>query len=468
MSPRRALLRGILFAALIASAPAPAQTPAADRWQAQARDLLERAVAIRSVKDATPVAELLAAEFRKAGFPAEDVRVLPHDGTAALMVWLRAARPSRRPMMLIGHMDVVDARREDWPRDPFKLVEEGGYFYGRGTADMKGTIVAQAIALMRLRADRVTLDRDVVLFLTGDEETVANGAQRIAGEWRPLHNAEFALNGDAGGGRLSPDGKPLAFGIQTAEKTYATYTITARNRGGHSSKPRPDNAIVDLAGAVLKVAEHRFAPMLNETTKAYFEANAALRPTKLAAAMLAFAANPNDRAAADVIEADEGEVGMTRTTCVPTLLSAGHAENALPQTAVATVNCRLFPGVTSDAVRAELAQVAGPGVEVATLNAYGSGTLPSPLRPDIIGAVTRVVRERRPGVVITPEMSTGATDSGVLRERGIPAYGVNGAWIVVPDDLRAHGRDERLRVDSFYESIDYWRDLVHELAGRSS
>lgn len=460
-------MRKLLSLCLAAAFASPTLAAPAD-WQARARDLLARTVEIPSVAGKTgaaPVASLLAAEFRAAGFAEQDVRVLPYRDTAALMVKLRASEPKRGALLLIGHMDVVDALASDWTRDPFRLIEEDGYFYGRGVLDMKGAIVAQAIALMRLKAEGATLDRDVVLFLTGDEESTGEGSLRMVGEWRSLHDGVLALNGDAGGGAVDRSGRLLGFRLQTAEKTYASYTITVRNRGGHSSKPRPDNAIYGLAGVLERLAAHRFAPLQNETTKAYFEAMAPLQTGALGQAMRRFARNPADGKAADRIEAEEAEVGMTRTTCVATLLNAGHAENALPQTAMATVNCRIFPGVTPEAVRDELARVAGQDADVAILNAFGRGTTPpSPLTAEIVDAYKATVQARHPGATIIPEMTPGATDGGVLREAGIPTYGADGQWMVVPDDLRAHGRDERLRIDAFFANLDHWRDLVMALA----
>ena len=457
-----------LTLALALAAPALAAPPP---WEARARDLLARTVAIRGVdgvgEGAKPMAELLAAEFRNDGFADADVRVLPYKHTAALMVRLRAAGSKAKPILLIGHMDVVDARREDWTRDPFTLGEAGGYFYGRGTADMKGGVVAEVITMLRLRADKVPLRRDVVLFLTGDEETDGTGAGKMAGEWRPLYgDAEYALNADAGGGGFLADGKPLGFTIQTAEKAYQTFTLTVTNRGGHSSKPRADNAIYELADALKRVQAHRFTPQLNETTRAYFLASAPLRPAALGTAMRAFAADPANTAAADVIETDAGETGNTRTTCVATMLAAGVAENALPQFARATIQCRVFPGTAAEQVQAELQAAVGSGAAMTVLNAFGNGAPPSPLRADVVGAYTRAVHARWPAAPIIPEQSAGATDGGLLRGQGIPAYGVDGAWGVVPDDMRMHGRDERLPVKAFNGNLDHWYGMVRELAGR--
>lgn len=442
---------------------------AEDPWRTKARAIYADLVAMPSVDGkagAQAVADYLAGVFRGAGFAEADVKVLPYAGTAAFMARLPArGRATARPILLIAHMDVVDALASDWSRPPFELVEEGGYFYGRGTSDNKGGLVAQVIALLRLHAEGFATNRDLVIFFTGDEETGGIGAGKMAGEWRAMHNAEFALNSDDITGRFLADGTSLGFGIQTSEKTYASYSITARNRGGHSSFPRPDNAIYALAGALQRLAQYRFPPMANETTRAYLRANAARYPGAAGAAMRAFAANPADTAAADTIEKEESLVGKTRTTCVATLLSGGHAENALPQTASATVNCRIFPGVTKGQVHEKLSELAGQDLEVALLPGENPETQPSLLREDVTGAFTAAVHARFPGADIIPYMSNGATDGAYLRAAGIPTYLVNGSWHVVPEDERDHGRDERLPVEAFYGNLDHWYAMLRHLTG---
>ena len=256
----------------------------------------------------------------------------------------------------------------------------------------------------------------------------------------------------------------LGFGIQTSEKLYQSFALTVRNPGGHSSRPRPDNAIYELATALKGVEAHRFTPHLNETTRAYFEARQRQEKGPLGDAMRAWLKNPNDAKAADAIEADPLEVGQTRTRCVATRLEGGHADNALPQLARATVNCRIFPGETVEAVKAELQQAAGPKVEIA-LGLAGNPSPPSPLRPDVVKAFTDTVHVRHPGALILPQMSAGATDGALTRSVGIATYGVDGTWVVSPTDERAHGRDERVPVKSFNENLDHWRELVMKLAG---
>lgn len=277
--------------------------------------------------------------------------------------------------------------------------------------------------------------------------------------------AEFALNSDAGGGGFKADGTPLGYGIQTAEKTYRTYSFTVTNKGGHSSKPRPDNAIYELAAAITRLENHRFTPRLNETTRGYFAARASQEKGPLGDAMRRWLADETDGEAADIVEADPKEVGLTRTRCVATKLIGGHADNALPQLAQATVNCRIFPGVDPANVMAELKQIAGDGVTVEQSDSFGASTPASPLREDVVGAYTRAIHKYFPGMPIVPSMSTGATDGVFFRGIGIPVYGVSGVWLNIPEDARAHGLDERIPVESFHMNIGVWEDMLRELAG---
>jgi acetylornithine deacetylase/succinyl-diaminopimelate desuccinylase-like protein len=369
-------------------------------------------------------------------------------------------------MLIIAHMDVVEALPSDWTTDPFKLVEKDGYFYGRGSGDDKGGLVPTMVALMKLRAEGFKPDRDIVLLVTGDEETQGRGAELGATEWRKWTEAEFALNADAGGGGFTRDGRPLGFGLQTSEKTFQTYFFRTHNPGGHSSRPRPDNAIYDLADALKKLQSHRFAPMLNETTRAYFTERAKQEgDSALGQAMRAWLANPDDGAAADAVEANPLEVGVTRTRCVASMLRGGHADYALPQLAEATVNCRIMPGVEPKVIEAELKEMVGPNVEVTPAADAGHPTPVSPLRPDVVQAYTDAVHARFPNQPIIPQMSTGATDGLEFRARGIPVYGVDGQWGVSPDDERAHGKDERIPVQSLWDNVLHWERLMRDLAG---
>jgi acetylornithine deacetylase/succinyl-diaminopimelate desuccinylase-like protein len=416
------------------------------------------------------MATYLAGEFTKAGWPAADVMVMPYDTkgdkTAALMViWRAAGKPSARPIMLMGHMDVVEAKREDSTTDPFVLTEKDGYYYGRGTTDIKEGLVGISRALIQLKAAGFKPRRDLVVFFTGDEETNGIGAEKGATEWRAMMgNPELGLNSDGGGIGFTMDGKPLGASLQTAEKTFAGYTFTVTNRGGHSSKPRKDNAIYELSHALERLEAYRFQPMLNETSRAYFAAAAKIDPRpEMGKAINAWLAG--DESAADKVEADETYVGLTRTRCVPTRLFGGHADNALPQLATAMVNCRIFPGIDPNATLAELQRIAGEGVKVTRNDDYVA-SLVSPLRPDVMGAFTKAVTTLHPGMPVAPEMSTGASDARPFRVAGIPVYGIGGEWVRVPVDLRAHGKDERLPVAALDDNVKHWMIVVQEMAGK--
>jgi acetylornithine deacetylase/succinyl-diaminopimelate desuccinylase-like protein len=455
--------------ATIASTTALA-APATDTWHAKARAMLEHSVNVPTVlgRDRVPeLAAYLAEQYRAADIPAADIRIMPYDKTAALIVrWRAAGKPKAKPIMVMAHMDVVEAKREDWSStDPFVFTEKDGYYYGRGTIDIKQGIVATTTAILKLKASGFKPKRDIIVFYTGDEETNGIGAEKGAGEWKALLDAEYGLNADGGGGGFTADGKPVGFSLQSAEKTFAGYTLTTRNRGGHSSKPRPDNAIYQLANALHRIETYRFEPVLNETTRGYFSGREKSEAGPLGNAMRAWLKNPADGKAADVIEADESEVGLTRTRCVATRLFGGHADNALPQLATAMINCRIMPGIDPNAIKAELAKVvADEGVVVSRNDDYVA-SLASPLRADVVKAFTESVHALHPGAPILPEMSTGASDARPFRVAGIPVYGVDGSWVVVPTDLRAHGRDERLPVKALDDDVDHWVLMLTKLAG---
>jgi len=452
----------------------PTQLPAA--WQTKTREVFKQAIEIPSVHhrgQTQKVAELLASQFEAAGIPKADIHIMPYealpgDNTAALIVRWRSAHATKKPMLILGHMDVVEAKREDWTFDPFVFREQDGYFLGRGSSDMKNGDVATTMAAVKLMSQGFKPNRDIIFFYSGDEETRGVGATLGSTKWRNLTDAEFGLNADGGCGGYDRSFKPIGCGISMAEKTFQTYFFTTHNPGGHSSRPRPDNAIYDLTDALKALQNHRFTPMLNETTRGYFqerirqEGNSALGQ-----AMRRWLANPNDGQAADEIEANPLEVGLTRTRCVATMLQAGHADNALPQTAQATVNCRIFPGVEPKVVQAELQQLAGPKVQITPdPNYIGVPTPASPLRPDVLKAVTAAVqRFHGPGMHVFPVMSTGASDGSFFRAQGIPVYDVDGSWGISPDDERAHGLDERIPVRAMYDDVLHWEMLIKALAG---
>ena len=446
-------------------------------WQAKTRAIYETSVEIPTVSGRGQVpklAEYLAGELKAAGFATDDIKILPYDGepgdkTVALVARWRADQPTGKPILLMAHMDVVEAKREDWKQDPFEFIERDGYFYGRGTYDNKAGMVGLVASFLKLKQSGWKPGRDLILFFTGDEETGGQGARLGATKWRELTDAEYALNSDGGGGTFLANGTPLGFGLQTAEKTFQTFHFTTRNKGGHSSRPRPDNAIYELATALKKLEAHRFQPMLNDTTRAYFTFRAKQEgDSALGKAMRAWLANEQDGAAADAIEANELEVGLTRTRCVATELLGGHADNALPQMARATVNCRIMPGVQPDAIQAELKGVVGPGVEVAKdPNYVGRPTPVSPQRADVTKAYQDAVTALNgKGVPVAPYMSAGATDGAFFREAGIPVYGMDGSWVISPEDERAHGLDERMPVRGVYDNVLFWEMVLKDLAGR--
>ena len=466
-------MRSCFLATAVLAVASPVH--ATDAWHDNARAMLEHAVNVPTVIGRGRVPELaayFADKFRQAGWPDADIHVMPYetsgDKTAALIVrWRAEGHPKQKPIMLLGHMDVVEAKPEDWKAsDPFTFTEKDGYYYGRGTIDMKDGDVAIVTALLKLKASGFKPKRDIVVFFTGDEETNGIGAKLGATQWHDMLDVEYGLNADAGDGGFRKDGTPIGFFFNTAEKTFADYTLTVRNRGGHSSKPRADNAIYQLAGALKKLEAYRFTPQLNETTRAYFTERQKSETGPLGDAMRAWLKDPSDGKAADFIEADEGEVGLTRTRCVATMLNGGHALNALPQLAQANINCRIMPGVDPNGTLAELKKIVDdPNVLVTRVDDY-KASLASPLRADVLKAYGDAVHARWPGVAIIPEMSTGASDARDFRIVGIPVYGTGGAWGVVPDDLRAHGRDERLPVGALDDDVHHFERMVTALAGK--
>ena len=462
------------FAALCLSATSgAADQPGTRPSDRKAREIFEKVISIPTELGRSKVpemAEYLAGEFRAAGFPADDIKVIPYklagDQTAVLIVRYRSdGKGGKKPIVVMAHMDVVTARRAEWERDPYQLIEENGFFYGRGTADIKSGVTGLAATFIRLRQEGFKPSRDLIIYFSGDEETAQETTVVTVRDHRDLIDAEYALNSDAGGGMLDDDsGKPLFFSLQAAEKTYADFTLTAHNPGGHSSQPRPDNAIYDLAAALGKVQAYAFPVMRNDITIASFRAAGKSTPGELGAAMSKFAANPNDAEAAAVISKNPAMVGQLRTTCVATRLDGGHANNALPQTATANVNCRIFPGVKVPDVQAKLQELVGNGIEVQELGKAMSSDA-SPLRNDVFSAVTRVVQKLHPGVPVVPDQASGATDGLVFRAAGIPTYGVGGIFMRPKDDF-SHGLNERIPVDGFYSSLDHWYLLLKDLAGR--
>ncbi|MCE9523673.1 MAG: M20/M25/M40 family metallo-hydrolase [Alphaproteobacteria bacterium] len=454
--------------ALVLSLVAPSSAaPSADE-RARALEIYRHIVDIDSSVETyrvPEVADYLAGVFKDGGFSSDDIQVVRQGKTASLVVRYRGDGAGGRPILLMAHMDVVAAHRADWERDPFKLIEEKGFFFGRGTGDNKSGVAALTATFLTLRAEKFVPTRDLIIAFTGDEETQGLTATALVREHRALIDAEFALNSDGGGGQLNEAGTPVVYYLQTSEKTFASFKLTAHNSGGHSSTPRRDNAIYDIADVLGRVRGYAFPVMWNDTTIAAFRAAGPVTKGAIGRAMRRFAAHPGDARAARVLSSDPFHVGQVRTTCVATLLQGGHADNALPQSATATVNCRIFPGVSIASVQAKLQQLAGAKIEVAPLESNYIASDASPLRKDVVAAVSEAVHANYPGVPIVPSMSSGASDGVFYRAAGIPTYGVSEIFIKDSDDF-SHGLNERVPVDVFYAGLTHWRVLLTRLAGR--
>lgn len=466
-SPRRARLA--LALALVPLWPASpgraadVTSPPADRELARA--IFEELVEIDtsdSQGDCTKAAKAMAARLEAAGFAKADVQVLGPDPRKGNLVARLRGTGRRPPLLLLAHLDVVEARREDWSFDPFVFREEGGYFYGRGTSDDKAMAAIFVANLVRYRREGFRPDRDIVLALTADEEGGRfNGVEWLLANHRPLVEAEFGLN-EGGGGQLK-NGKRIANTVQASEKVFQSFRLEVKNPGGHSSLPVADNAIYRLSEGLVRLSRFRFPVRLNDVTRLFFERSAATVNEPEASDRRAVARVPPDAAAADRLSAAAYLNARLRTTCVATLLEGGHAENALPQTARATVNCRMLPDEDPAAVRAAiLSALADPGIKVTPIAAARESP-PSPPSAEVLAPIERVTTSMWPGVPVIPTMSAGATDSLYLRGAGIPVYGVDGIFEDV-DDVRAHGRDERALVRSFYEGQEFLYRLVKAYA----
>jgi acetylornithine deacetylase/succinyl-diaminopimelate desuccinylase-like protein len=409
----------------------------------------------------SPAATAMAKRFHDAGIPDSDIFVggpLPNKYNVVARIHGRRAS-GRKPLLLLAHLDVVEALKSDWSADldPFVFTERDGYYYGRGTSDdkaMASIFVANAIRMVR---EHYVPDRDIIIALTADEEGGnSNGVHWLLENHPQLVDAALVIN-EGGGGTLR-NGKPLFNSVQATEKVSTNITLRATNRGGHSSVPRPDNAIVALADALAKVGRHQFPVRFTDVTRAFFMKTADVEEPAMGRAMKALVANPNDAAALAVVTADPRYNAMLRTTCVPTMLTGGHATNALPQLAEATINCRVFPTDTPEVIRADIARLVNDTTVQVTMRATERPPAPSPLLPELFDAVNAVTRELWGNVAVIPVMSTGATDSRFFRALGVPSYGVSGLFLDPTVDARAHGRDERMRIQSYYEGQEFlWR-----------
>ena len=471
----RAAVTAILLTALTAPAAAQMATgtmgplrPDQQRFRELYEELVETNTTL-SAGSCTEAAEKLAARLRDAGMAEADVQVLtvpekPKEGS--LVAIYPGTSTTAKPILLLGHIDVVEANRADWERDPFTLVEENGYFYGRGTADDKAMSAVWADTLIRFAEEGYRPERTVKLALTCGEETdtAFNGADWLAKNRRELIDAAFALN-EAGGGETDGEGHLVAQTVQVGEKIYQDFKLTLTNPGGHSSIPGPDNAIYQMAAALAKIGAHKFPIEFTDTTRALFSKASALRPGEIGEAAERLAANSGDAGAEAIVNRDRWLHALLRTTCTATTIDGGHAVNAMPQRVEANVNCRIFPGTTPAQIQARLAEIiADPAIAVRPARTDKPLAISPPLDPAVIGPMEQLSQQYFPGVPVLPVMSTGATDGLYISAVGIPVYGVPGIWWD-PDGNGAHGLNERMEVRSLYVGRDHLYDLVKAYAG---
>ena len=463
---------GRLLVALLLPAAAGAQATLTPHQRA-AREVYQQLVEINtvdSVGSVTAAVQAMAARFRAAGFPAADIHVLIPPGAPTkgnLVVRYRGrSGNTMKPVLLLAHLDVVAALRTDWSRDPFQLQEANGFFYGRGTSDDKAMASMFVANMLRYRREGFVPSRDLILALTADEEGGgANGVRFLVEKHRQLIDAAYAIN-EGGGGTLRGE-SPVFHSVQAAEKVPVNFTLTTLNSGGHSSVPRPDNAINQLAAGMVNLSRYTFPVALNAITKPFLEQTAKVETPEIAAAMRAVAANPNDSVAAAFLSRDPRYASMLRTSCVATRMNGGHAYNALPQTATVNVNCRIVPTSTLEEVRATIARVVNDTtikVSMTVESREKFGVAPDAIDATLLGVTTSLTRQIWGDIPVIPTMSTGATDGRFLRAAGIPTYGVSGIFSL-PGENNAHGRDEKLRTKSYYEGLDFLYQLVKQVAG---
>jgi acetylornithine deacetylase/succinyl-diaminopimelate desuccinylase-like protein len=461
------LLRAFALLAFAVPVILQGQGTALSASQQLARAIFKELIEINttdSTGDTTKAAEAVASRLRAAGFPEADVQVLaPVPRKGNLVARLRGTG-AHKPILMIAHLDVVEARREDWSFDPFVFLERDGYFYGRGTADIKSGAAVLAAGLIRLKQEGFVPDRDLILALTADEEGgTANGVDWLVRTHRDLIDAEYCLNVDGGGGEISK-GIRIANELQTSEKVYLSFRLETKNTGGHSSLPVKDNAIYHLSAGLVRLGQYDFPARLNDTTRAFFSRMAAVEKGSVAADMKAASLSTPDQAAIARLSAGSPYYNaLVRTTCVATRVEGGHADNALPQMARAVVNCRLLPDESPATVLDTLVRVLADPAIVVTPMAEPKPSPASPLQPAIVAAVERVTTEIWPGVPVVPIMSTGATDGLTLRRAGMPVYGVSGLFDDI-DDVRAHGKDERMGVREFFDGLEFMYRLMKEVA----
>ncbi|MFP5354068.1 MAG: M20/M25/M40 family metallo-hydrolase [Gemmatimonadota bacterium] len=469
MTPRS--IRTLWAAALlltVSPALAGAQHIGKTKWDSTARDLFKELIEINTTESSgstLKAAQAMAARLKAAGFPDSDVVVVKqNERKGNLVARLRGRNAARKPILLLSHIDVVEAKAEDWTLPPFSFVEKDSNFYGRGVADDKDDSAMHLATIMRLKAEGYAGDRDIIVALTADEEGGPdNGVDYLLKNHRPLIEAEYAFN-EGGGGRIR-EGKYLSHDIQAAEKVYVDFQLETTNPGGHSSQPVKDNAITQLSQALVKIGAFDFPVHLNDVTRTYFERSAGITPGAMGQAMRALSRNPNDAAAIATLSSDKAYNSQLRTSCVATMLEGGHAPNALPQRARANVNCRILPNDSPDEIHRTLVRVVDdPKVTVKPV-APAKPSPPSPLTGALMTEIERVTKEMWPGVPVIPTMSTGATDGLYLRNAGIPVYGVSGFFY---GDTFAHGMNERIPQKAFFEGIEFTYRLVKRVTAPSA
>jgi acetylornithine deacetylase/succinyl-diaminopimelate desuccinylase-like protein len=455
---------GAALAAMLAI-PASAETlrPDQQNFRALYKELVETNTTL-SAGDCTLAAQRMAARLKAAGYPDSDLHIFTapgHPKEGGLVAVLPGSDPKAKAILLLAHLDVVEARREDWTRNPFTLVEEGGYFYGRGTADDKSLAAIWVDTMLRFRQQKLTHRRPLKLALTCGEETSGafNGAQWLASHERALIDAEFGLT-EGGWGTMDNSGKRIALGINAGEKFPQNYQLEVTNPGGHAMRPVKDNAIDRLAAGLLKINAYDFPAQATDASREYFARMAPLTGGAMGAAMAGFARDPRDAKAASVLAGDPKYNAMMRTTCVVTLINGGHANNALPQRVNANINCRIFPGTTAEAVRNKLEELVNdPQIKITTLAARSTVAQAPPLTLALMQPIQREAAKRWPGVPVVPMLEIGATDASFMNPAGIPTYGFTGMFLD-PDGSRFHGLNERIRAAVLYEARDYLYDLV--------
>jgi acetylornithine deacetylase/succinyl-diaminopimelate desuccinylase-like protein len=460
-------LSALALVLALAGSPAPAQTQPPSEYRSLAREILAELIAINTTQSrgGTPAARAIVARLHAAGFAEDDlVMVGPRPEKMNLVVRLRG-QGAGRPILFLAHLDVVEARAEDWTFDPWRLTERDGWFYGRGIIDIKDEVTDLVTNLIRLKKEGFAPARDIIVALTDDEEGGdANGAAWLTANRRELVDAEYVINTDAGGGQIQ-NGRRIRNPIQTSEKGYVTWQLEVTNPGGHSALPKKDNAIYRLADALTRLARYDFPVRLNETTRAWFLSLAEREEGQLREDLRAVTRTPPDAAAVRRLSSTPIYNSTMRTTCVATMIAGGHAENALPQRARATIQCRFLPGDDPNAVQATLAQVIADAAVSITLVNQPQPSSASPLRQDLFRTIERITNKMWPGVQALPVMDPWSTDGLHFRLAGIPVYGLSGIFFDMNDN-RSHGQDERVGVQEFYEGVEFMYQVMRTLADK--